>query len=152
MIEFKGTITNKEVIKRQAIKYKSVILICFVIAALFMLLLLGVYWIFRMILLCMMPIIIIAIIIIPNKYVAILPDKLFIDTDERTIVYQVKGSPETFKMLDDVTKVEDHGDYYAFCFNHRSAEMGFVAQKDLITKGTIEEFEEIFEEVLVRVK
>lgn len=151
MIEFKGKVTSKNAIKTQVRMLKTLLIICFAIAMLFMLVLLGAHWFFRTIILGMIPIIIVVFVIIPNKYVAFLPERLFIDTDEGTIVSQIAGMGETFKILDDVTKVEDHGDYYAFYFNNRISGLGFVAQKDLITQGTIEEFEEIFEEVLVRV-
>ena len=119
---------------------------------LLMLILLGAAWFFRTLILIMMPVVIIGIIVIPNKHIAPLPERLLIDTEERTIVSKIKGVNEAFKMLDNTTKVEDHGDYYAFYFNNSISGLGFIAQKDLITQGTIEEFEEIFEEVLVRVK
>ena len=151
MIEFKGKVTSKNAIKSQGRMLKTFLIICAAIAMLFMLVLLGAHWFFRTLILAMIPTIIIVFIIIPNKYMAFLPERLFIDTEERTIVSQVNGQRETFKMLDAVTKVEDHGDYYAFYFNNRISGLGFVAQKDLITQGTIEEFEYIFEEVLVRV-
>lgn len=53
-------------------------------------------------------------------------------------------------MFDEIQSIEDHGEWYNFIFKRRTKFI--AAQKDLITKGTIEEFEKIFEEVLVRVK
>jgi hypothetical protein len=52
--------------------------------------------------------------------------------------------------LEHVKKVVDYGDWYHifFCFPHKS--LAFLCQKDLLVEGTIEEFEEIFEEVMVR--
>lgn len=152
MIEFKGKVTSKNAIKSQGCMLKAIFIISVAIAMLLMLILLGAAWFFRTLILIMMPVVIIGIIVIPNKHIALLPERLFIDTDERTIISQIKGMNEAFKALDDVTKVEDHGDYYAFYFGNRVSGLGFIAQKDLITQGTIEEFEEIFEEVLVRVK
>ena len=131
---------------------KAIFIISVAIAMLLILILLGAAWFFRTLILIMMPVVIIGIIVVPNKHIALLPERLLIDTDERTIVSQTKGMNETFKILDNTTKVEDHGDYYAFYFGNRVSGLGFIAQKDLITQGTIEEFEEIFEEVLVRVK
>lgn len=150
MIEFKGKITSKNAIASQGRMLKKALIICSIVGMLFMLILLGAHWFFRTLILAMIPTIIIVFIIIPNKYMAFLPERLFIDTEERTIVSQVNVQRETFKMLDAVTKVEDHGDYYAFYFGNRVSGLGFIAQKDLITQGTIEEFERIFEEVLVR--
>ena len=152
MIEFKGKVTSKNAINFQGRMLKRVLIICVAIAMLLMLFWLGGHWLFRTIILGMIPIIIVTFVIIPNKYVAALPERLFIDTNERTVVAEVKGLGEVFKMLDDVTEVEDCGEYYAFNFGNRISGLGFIAQKDLITQGTIEEFEEIFKEVLVRVK
>lgn len=152
MIEFKGKVTSKDAIKTQGWMLKTPIIIFSVIALLIMFILLGSQWFFRTLIIAMMPIVVIGIIIIPNKLIAFLPDKLTIDTNERTVVSEVKGLGEVFKMLDDVTEVEDCGEYYAFHFGNRISGLGFIAQKDLITKGTIKEFEEIFKEVLVRVK
>ena len=152
MIEFKGKVTSKNAIKSQGRMLKAIFIISVAIAMLLILILLGAAWFFRTLILIMMPVVIIGIIVVPNKHIALLPERLLIDTDERTIVSQTKGMNETFKILDNTTKVEDHGDYYAFYFGNRVSGLGFIAQKDLITQGTIEEFEEIFEEVLVRVK
>ena len=152
MIEFKGKVTNKNAINSQARMLKTAIIICSVIPMLIMLALLGSHWFFRTIILAMIPLVIVVTIVIPNKFVVFLPEVLFIDRDEWTIVSRIKGLGEIYKNLDDITKVEDCGDYYAFYFNNRISGLGFIAQKDLIAQGTIEEFEEIFEEVLVRVK
>ena len=152
MIEFKGKVTSKNAINSQARMLKTVFIIFSVIAMLIMLIVYRSHWFFPPLILTMIPTIIIGFMITPNKYMALLPERLFIDTDERTMTSQIKGMGETFKMLDDVTKVEDFGDYYTFYFNNRISGLGFIAQKDLITQGTIEEFEEIFEEALVRVK
>ena len=108
---------------------KAIFIISVAIAMLLMLILLGAAWFFRTLILIMMPVVIIGIIIIPNKHIALLPERLFIDTDERTIISQIKGMNEAFKALDDVTKVEDHGDYYAFYFNNRISGLGFIAKK-----------------------
>ena len=57
------------------------------------------------------------------------------------------------KMVADVTKVIDMGDWYqiVFTFNTGSSPVGFfICQKNLITAGTIEEFETLFEGKIVR--
>ena len=56
------------------------------------------------------------------------------------------------KNLDDIKKVVDMGDFYKiyFYFPHKSNL--FVCQKDLIIKGTIEEFEELFSAKIMRKK
>ena len=92
------------------------------------------------------------IIVCPAKwFVTIAPNRIYIDLEDRTIVSEI-GSRESFRMIDDIVKVKDHGEFYTLKFNSRRDQHNFIIQKDLITQGTIEEFEEIFEEVLVRVK
>lgn len=56
------------------------------------------------------------------------------------------------KNLDDIKKVVDMGDFYKiyFYFPHKSNL--FVCQKDLIIKGTIEEFEDLFSAKIMRKK
>jgi hypothetical protein len=110
MIEFKGEITSKNAIDSQGRMLKKVLIICSIATMLFMLVLLGANSFFRILILTFIPITMIVMVIIPNKYMAFLPERLFVDLDERTIVSQKSGTGETFKMLDDVTKVEDFGD------------------------------------------
>ncbi|MBO6263179.1 MAG: hypothetical protein J6N93_02750 [Clostridia bacterium] len=52
--------------------------------------------------------------------------------------------------LDDIKEVVDFGDFYKiyFYFPHKSNL--FICQKDLITQGTIEEFEAMFEGKIIR--
>ena len=44
----------------------------------------------------------------------------------------------------------DYGECYYFKFNFGERDRFFVCQKSLLTEGTIEEFEELFEDVIVR--
>ncbi len=57
---------------------------------------------------------------------------------------------EVIKNISDVKKVYDKGDWYEFnCFfPHRN--INLLCQKDWIKQGTIEEFEKLFEDKLVR--
>lgn len=51
--------------------------------------------------------------------------------------------------LFDIKKIIDYGDFYEICF-YLPWDQGFICQKDLIVEGTIEEFEELFADKLVR--
>lgn len=147
MIEFKGKISGKT-LKFQANRYKRVFGIGFLISALLVCGLYGLYDMF-------IPIsfIILFLLLCPAKAFAFLaPNRVYIDLKDRTIVSVNNESRETFRMIDDIVEVKDHGEFYTFKFNSQRNFITFIAQKDLITQGTIEEFEEIFEEVLVRVK
>ncbi len=52
--------------------------------------------------------------------------------------------------LYDVKYVMDYGLYYVFIFYFPNLDRRFICQKDLITEGTIKEFEEIFKDKIVR--
>ena len=147
MIEFKGKITGKALIY-QANQYKKIFSIALFISSLLVCLLYGLFDI-----IILVSFIILAIFLCPAKVFGfVLPNRVFIDLEDRTIVSESKEGVETFRMIDDIVEVKDHGEFYSFKFNSIRNQYNFIAQKDLITQGTIEEFEMIFEEVLVRVK
>ena len=49
------------------------------------------------------------------------------------------------KFISDVKKVIDHGEFYELCFPFGKTSEKFICQKDLLVKGTLEEFEALFE-------
>jgi hypothetical protein len=147
MIEFKGEITGKALIY-QANRYKILFSISFLIAGFLVCILYQIYSLFIPTLF-----IVFVFLLLPAKFWSFLaPLRVYIDLEEKTIVSQKKGAPETFRMIDDIIEVKDHEDFYTFKFYSPRNQLNFIVQKDLLTQGTIEEFEEIFKEVLVRVK
>ncbi len=52
--------------------------------------------------------------------------------------------------IKDVKRVCDYGDYYYIVANFLNHSSLFVCQKDLLTKGTIEEFESLFEGKIIK--
>ncbi len=54
------------------------------------------------------------------------------------------------KSLEDVTKVYDCGEFYKLKFGVIEYPLNFLCQKDHLTKGTIEEFEALFEGKIIR--
>ena len=56
------------------------------------------------------------------------------------------------KKTADIKKIVDYSTFYQFKFYFPRSQMYFVCQKDLITEGTIEEFEETFKDVIIRKK
>ena len=153
MIEFKGKITGKT-LHFHTMRYKKLFIFSSLLASLLVLLLYGWLYNFYIIVIAMFVVFFpVLTIISPKSFWRLLaPYRVYIDLDDRTIVSEIKGYPETFRMIDDIVEVKDHGDFYTFKFTSLRNQLNFIAQKDLITQGTIEEFEEIFEEVLVRVK
>lgn len=82
---------------------------------------------------------------IPNskKQIASLtPNHIF--TDNEYIVCQYEAG-EVCNLISDASKIVDYGDFYyiSFPFGHKTD--AFVCQKSLITQGTLEEFEALFE-------
>ena len=57
---------------------------------------------------------------------------------------------EYARYYDDVKKVIDFGEWYHIVFYWPHKSWSYLCQKDLITEGTIEEFEELFKDKLVR--
>ena len=56
------------------------------------------------------------------------------------------------RSINDVKKVIDHGEYYELCFSFGKLSDKFICQKNLITKGTIQEFETLFSGKITRDK
>lgn len=54
-------------------------------------------------------------------------------------------------MLSAVKCVKDYGEWYHFEFNFSDRDMYFVCQKSLLTEGSIEEFESLFADKLMRI-
>lgn len=69
-------------------------------------------------------------------------------TENSVITESMSGYNEV--SLEDVKKVVDFGEFYKiiFCFPKKTYDC--ICQKNLVTKGSIEDFEEIFSELIVR--
>lgn len=152
MIEFKGTISG-QTLKLHASRYRNLFVFSSLIVSLLMLLLFGGRYFYRNIILIVdglgLPLL---FLICPSCIWRLLaPNRVYVDLKNRTMVSEINKVGEVFVELDNVVEVKDHGEFYTFKFNFRRNQLRFIAQKDLITQGTIEEFEEVFEEVLVRV-
>lgn len=151
MIEFKGKI-NGRALKFQAKRYRKMFILSCFAAAVPMLLLHG--WLYLSLIVIFSVLCIglpLFFILIPTRFWGMLaPKRVYIDLEDRTIVSEITGPREVFRMIDDIVEVKDYGEFYTFKFTSLKEYIHFVVQKDLITQGTIEEFEEIFEEVLVR--
>lgn len=55
-----------------------------------------------------------------------------------------------YNKIEDVKKVVDYGEFYQIYLNFPHRLLGVICQKDLIVQGTIEEFEELFADKIVR--
>ena len=72
-------------------------------------------------------------------------------TDNEYIVSVLVNGSEVYKLISDIKCVNDYGEFYELVFP-RSAGISdkFICQKNLLTKGTLEEFEALFEGKVVR--
>lgn len=71
----------------------------------------------------------------------ITPKKIVVE--DEYIVCVAEKYTET-RMVTDVKMVKDFGEYYELCFRIGKSSDKFVCQKSLLTKGTIEDFETLF--------
>lgn len=54
------------------------------------------------------------------------------------------------RRFDDVTKVKEYRDFYVIYFKRSFNTFEFICQKELLTSGTLEEFESLFEGKIIR--
>jgi len=65
----------------------------------------------------------------------------------------ITSSGENFSQvrnIQDIKRIDDYDDYYRIWFHFPHQSQMFLCQKDLLVQGTIEEFEERFEDLIVR--
>ena len=88
----------------------------------------------------------------PNKknYNFIMPSNIIINLNSGTII----SKSEKFyleRAISEIVSVNDMGDWYHICFGDKIDRLGrFVCQKDLIRGCTVDEFEKIFVNKIVR--
>lgn len=80
------------------------------------------------------------------RVIEITEDYISCDFEGKSKVY---AKPIT-REIEQVVDVQDFGDYYIVYFSNIIKTKSFVCQKDLLVEGTLEEFEELFEDTLVR--
>lgn len=75
--------------------------------------------------------------------------KVFINED---IITSVSDSSIISNRITDVKEVQDYGEFYYIVFPCRFITSIFVCQKELLSSGTIEDFEALFEGKIMRKK
>lgn len=152
MIEFKGYLTGKsqKFFCNQIVKLQQKLIILTLIPG-FVILTIVFYVVFDVIALypevIISEIILLALALLLPKIQTkkekekITPQKIFIDND--MIVSESNATVET-RFIKDVKEVRDYGEFYYFVFKAYSYR--FVCQKDLLTQGSIDEFETMFAE------
>lgn len=146
MVIFEGKLSG-QALNNCNKKLRKEIVIILSIISIFVLFLWYLIFGFTLLMLCPFAIlvaILVACLLVSNK-LNTKPFKITIDPDEQTIVYEAKNEEEHFFMFDSIESVYDYGEYYHFW----QGDM-FLCQKSLIVQGTIEEFEKLFEEKIIR--
>ena len=72
---------------------------------------------------------------------SLMPHRIVIEND---IITCIAEKYVESKSLADVKKVQDFGDFYEFVFPFGKISEKFICQKNLISKGTLEDFENLF--------
>lgn len=75
------------------------------------------------------------------------PVKITIDSNE---LKSIGKGFNHIRKIGDIKVIEDNGDHYRILFKSGKTSSYFICQKDLITQGSIEEFEEKFSDKIVR--
>lgn len=69
--------------------------------------------------------------------------------NDRTVVCESEADYKETE-IEDIKKIIDYGDFYRIVFYFPNLNARFICQKDLITQGSIEEFEERFSDKIIR--
>lgn len=78
---------------------------------------------------------------------AITPKKIF--TEDEYIIC-ITDKCEEIRHIGDAKKVQDFGEFYEIIFPFGKVSEKYICQKSLLVKGTLEEFEALFEGKIVR--
>ena len=78
---------------------------------------------------------------------AVTPKKIVV-SEEQIVCYADKY--EETRCIYDVKVVKDYGDFYELIFPFGKISNKFICQKNLLSKGTLKEFERLFEGKIIR--
>lgn len=152
MIEFKGELskTCKDfVVKNEAnCARRAAIIVCIPLAAF------DIWWSVsnHLIYLIALPALVMAVFLAGIKsnekgYGLIMTKRVMIENN----YLECEGDQfHDIKSIDRVKSVIDYGEWYKFEFSLPGNSQRFICQKDLITQGTIEDFENLFADKIIR--
>lgn len=82
-----------------------------------------------------------------KERIAITPKKIYTEED---YIICVSDQYVESRMIKDVKNVYDHGEFYDLVFPFGKISDKFICQKNLLTEGTLAEFEALFDGKIVR--
>lgn len=157
MIEFYGELSDeckiaraKKISKNNGIMFLIVTIVISMPALIFGII--NDVWYYALALIALFAIVTIVAFITPKNRILSLkvPTRLVIENDTISTTTLGGKNPMKTKPLSKVKKVIDAGGWYYIIFKFGDISNSWVCQKNLIIKGTIEEFEELFKEKIVR--
>ena len=82
-----------------------------------------------------------------KEHLSMLPKRIY--TRDNHIVCVADKYTDS-KLISDVTKVLDHGEFYELCFPFGKISEKFICQKSLLSKGSLVAFERLFKGKIVK--
>lgn len=149
MIEFRGRISGaaeKRFIQKERLLGQNLLLFSMLVfLPIFIVFAIRTqYWalIFAYVGLAIAVLIIVRLPFATKNSIAYTPTRIY--TEEECIISVGEKYEET-KLISDVSVVRDHGNFYELVFPFGNVSNRFICQKDLLTQGTLAEFEALFE-------
>lgn len=154
MVEFRGEIYGnakdffmKKVVEKLQFIY-LVAFTCIAPLALLFMYKIGVLWLFWIYPLCVAVLFFIVRIAFKKGNKDILIKRVYVEGKH---IFSVSSNGEYKFKIESVKKIIDYGEFYFVAFSKFLIVEDIVCQKNLLTKGTLEEFEALFEDKIVRV-
>lgn len=150
MIEFKGELTgrSKNYLLRKQIKLQLIVAIPISVVLCVLVFMLALYFKENIVLLALLvPFsLVIGSSVTPSRgsQKVFMPKRVYIDMEDGTVVQECEKA-ERFHMIKSVEAVMDYGEWYYLVFQFEDRDPYFICQKSLLTQGTLEEFEALFE-------
>jgi len=148
-VTFSGELSDecKSYLKEQQKKFEMFKFVFYLIGVLVLSILIGAFlhWLL-FVLVFVVGALPLAFIFIKSFSIGDYPVKIVID-EEALRSYTPKNEYEVSIIY--VEKVVDAGDYWYFVFEGGKMPVGYICQKNLLTEGTLEDFEKIFEGKIV---
>lgn len=155
MIDFKGELTckgRKYVLRKRSnmlMLVWTVVAIIILPFAFYVAKILGMLFFWFYILMCVAVLIIFALPAGKIDQKSFMPVRIFFDLRDE-IVVKKSETTESFHEISSIKAVYDYGDWYYLKFYASDRDLYFVCQKDLLVEGTIEEFEAMFADKIIR--
>ncbi len=152
MIKFEGKITSEGAKKRGLRTILIAILVggCFQVGIMAFVFFVGLFTEFYKILFCVASFLFLLIVIIICFYKANASLPISIVIDEENVDGTYEEEEFTTRKTEHIKHILDYGDFYIIKFYFPNHWVDCICQKDLILEGTIEEFEQMFEDKIIR--